>query len=45
MLRDEMWKIFQAKGNINAYLYYKESLKINNKKEKQYKKEKIAQSL
>lgn len=29
MLRNEMWKIFNANGNINAYLYYKDSEKFN----------------
>lgn len=40
-LRDEMWKIFCSTGNINAYLYYKESFKYKgidnntiNRKEK-----------
>ncbi len=29
MLRNEMWKIFKCTGNINAYLYYKDSEKYN----------------
>lgn len=29
MLRNEMWKIFNTTGNVNAYLYYKDSEKYN----------------
>ncbi|EOD01872.1 YqzL family protein [Caldisalinibacter kiritimatiensis] len=44
LLRDEMWKIFEASGNINAYLYYKESGKYD-KKERVAKKEKVLQGI
>lgn len=44
MLRNEMWKIFKATGNIHAYLYYKDSLKINAK-EKVQKQEKMLQGM
>ncbi|QIB26301.1 YqzL family protein [Caloranaerobacter azorensis] len=40
MLRNEMWKIFQATGNINAFIYCKECEKIVLKqKEDGYKEE------
>ncbi len=29
MLRNEMWKIFKSTGNINAYMYYKDSQRDN----------------
>jgi len=32
---NKMWKIFEATGNINAYLYYREYCKIFRKDEKE----------
>lgn len=35
MLMNKMWKIFEATGNINAYLYYRECCKLFEKEEKE----------
>ena len=43
MLRNEMWKVFEATGNISAYLYYRNCLdkQKNSKVEEEYKEKKI----
>lgn len=37
MLKDKMWNIFKANGNINAFLYYKDALKIQPEQKKDVK--------
>ncbi|WP_427339558.1 YqzL family protein [Caloranaerobacter sp. DY30410] len=34
MLRNEMWRVFQATGNINAFIYCKECEEIDLKQKK-----------
>ncbi|WP_082394728.1 YqzL family protein [Caloranaerobacter sp. TR13] len=41
MLRNEMWKVFQATGNINAFMYCKECEKIDFKLKKNKGNEEI----
>lgn len=41
MLRNEMWRIFQTTGNINAFIYCKESERIGIKQKKNRSKEEI----
>ncbi len=41
MLREEMWKIFEATGNINSYLYYSDCKKCKNTLINKYENEAI----
>lgn len=36
MLKNEMWKIFKATGNINAFLYLAENKNLDDKYSKKY---------
>ncbi|WP_083238750.1 YqzL family protein [Caloranaerobacter ferrireducens] len=41
MLKNEMWRIFQATGNINAFMYCKECERIDLKQRKNKDNEEI----
>lgn len=41
MLRNEMWRIFQATGNIKAFMYCKECERIDLKQKKNKGNEEI----